>query len=101
MPWNPADLSNRPVVVIVRHPDEDNRIFTYAGTGEPDVIDLDLGGSFDISYPDPDNGPDVRGWIEGREHDITTLPEGHPAREDIQAVIDMVREAFGLDEDNQ
>lgn len=93
MPWNPADPQFRPVVVIVRHPDRENDIRVYAGNGEPLVIDLDLGGSFDITHPEDDGfEEEATDWIESHEADIEKLPADHPAREDILGVIEEVRE---------
>src|SRR5215831_14773278 len=46
-PW----IDYRPVVVVTRHPDEADDIAVFAGTGEPEVVYLDLGSGFDITRP--------------------------------------------------
>ena len=94
-PWN----DYRPVVVVVRHPDYEDEISTFTGTGEPLRFYLDLGRGFDITNPNDLDTEEAREWVEGQREEMEDLPAGHPAREVIQGVIDQVREAFGLEEE--
>jgi hypothetical protein len=72
--------TERPVVVAVRHPDYETEFSAFAGVGEPIILEVDLGRSFDGTCDDAEQYAD---WSASllRELEDAGLRADHPARE--------------------
>lgn len=89
----------RTVIVVVRHPDAENAFTVH---GEPvRIIDIDLGGSFDMGHSSPGYGEacDAHDYADGLLEEIEDLPAGHPARREVEAVVQEIRDWAGPEED--
>jgi hypothetical protein len=73
-------MSAEPVVIIcVRDPDASND-FTVYGAPEPTIIDVDLG------YMNLDDPVEFMEWLEDLIARTRTLPEGHPAGDQLREI---------------
>jgi hypothetical protein len=72
-------LTERPVVVAVRHPDYETAFHAFAGTGEPIILEVDLGRSFEGTCDDPEQYADWSALLLG-ELEEAGLRADHPAR---------------------
>lgn len=77
-------LTETPVVLCVRHPDNAND-YTVED-GEVKIIDLDFGSSFDGRPEELDTWQE---WAEGArsQMDEAKLPEDHPIRQNVESLI--------------
>jgi len=75
------DMSNtadsRPVVVVLRDPDFANEYTTFPGDGDPIVLDVDLGASFN-GKPEPEQWAEWKGSMEAA-YSESGLTQDHPA----------------------
>jgi hypothetical protein len=84
-----APSTDKPVVVVVRHPDLGNETTTF---GDVEVIDMDLGGSFDVTAIKHDDLEAVTSWAASHRNEAAKLPKGHPARDLIEEQVSSVLE---------
>ena len=69
--------ADKPVVVIVRHPDFGNEVTAF---GDVAVVDIDMGGSFDVTHLERHDLEAVASWAASHRASAAQLPEDHPAR---------------------
>lgn len=86
----------RPIVLVIRHPDASDDIHLFGLPADVRVEYLDLGASFDIRYPKKTEAVGASEWVEGHLSNITDLPEHHGARRVISEVLASVCQKFGL-----
>lgn len=84
-----APAADKPVVVVVRHPDFGNETTVF---GDVEVIDMDLGGSFDVTAIHYHDIEAVTSWAAAHRNEAKKLPEGHPARALIEEQVSSVLE---------
>lgn len=95
-----TDTTPRTVIVVVRHPDAENAFTVH---GEPvRIIDIDLGGSFDMGRKSPQYGEadDAHMYADHLLEEIADLPAEHPARREVEEIVAEIREWAGPDEED-
>lgn len=77
-------------VVVVRHPDSSNDFVTE---GDVDVINIDLGGSFDMSHPCRDGAWAAFEQVDYLRKLAEGMPEG-PCRSEVVSTAGSIEDAF-------
>lgn len=77
-----------PVIVITRHPDFSDEIEIYGA--EIKVVYIDLGASFDVTKIGPEDREEIEEWAEGVRAEVADLPNDHPAKGSVDALVEEV-----------